>query len=139
MDNAKEDMENVVEDTFTALMAFADKYKEPEKLIKFFKSINSKKDESEEDKNAVAFLTTHSSKGLEFPIVIVAGASEGIFPHRQADDLDEERRIMYVAVTRAEKELMISTINGTYGRYKMTTSRFLEEMGLVVPKLVVIQ
>jgi DNA helicase-2/ATP-dependent DNA helicase PcrA len=63
------------------------------------------------DDNAVALLTMHSAKGLEFPAVFVIGAERGIIPHFMAlaeDKEDEERRLMYVAVTRAKRWLFVT-------------------------------
>ena len=65
--------------------------------------------------NAVKLMTAHASKGLEFPVVFIIGAEEGVFPHANAlqentqDAIEEERRLFYVAMTRAEKELYITS------------------------------
>ena len=89
------------------------------------------------DMPTVKLMTIHQSKGLEFPYVIVCGLTEGIFPshrairERREKALEEERRLMYVAVTRAEKILMLTESEG----YNYTTktakypSRFLHEIG----------
>ena len=65
-------------------------------------------DSYEEEKNVVTFLTIHSAKGLEFPVVFISGCEEDIFPlsNRFSSDatLEEERRLFYVAVTRAKKK-----------------------------------
>lgn len=88
--------------------------------------------------NAVKLMTAHSSKGLEFDSVFIVGAEEGLFPHNNAietgkrDDIEEERRLFYVAMTRAEKRLYIThsktkrTNGGTYT--PVTESRFLAEI-----------
>lgn len=62
--------------------------------------------------SAVTLMTIHSAKGLEFPVVFVAGMEEGLFPHRakegEPDSFEEERRLAYVAITRAERRLYLS-------------------------------
>lgn len=68
-------------------------------------------DETNEDGGGVWLMTAHSAKGLEFPVVIVAGLEEGVFPHiRSLEEgtVEEERRLMYVALTRAQEELYLT-------------------------------
>lgn len=68
-------------------------------------------DEQEGNVDVVTLITIHNTKGLEFPKVIVSGLEEGIFPSSrsmESDDLEEERRLLYVAMTRAEKELYLT-------------------------------
>ena len=69
-------------------------------------------DKYDEDANAVVLMTVHSAKGLEFPVVFIAGAEEGIFPGYRAfdhpEELPEERRLAYVAVTRAKERLFVT-------------------------------
>ena len=63
------------------------------------------------EKNAVSLMTVHASKGLEFDVVFVVGMEEGIFPHERHDenaDDEEERRLFYVALTRARKKVFLS-------------------------------
>jgi ATP-dependent exoDNAse (exonuclease V) beta subunit len=85
--------------------------------------------------NNVTLMTLHSAKGLEFPIVFLAGLEEGIFPHQRTftsnSELEEERRLMYVGVTRAEDTLYISSAKRrqVWGEYKyFNPSRFLQEI-----------
>lgn len=63
--------------------------------------------------DSVTLMTMHSAKGLEFPYVFVAGCEEGIFPGRMSmnspDEIEEERRLAYVAITRAKKKLYLTT------------------------------
>ena len=85
--------------------------------------------------SAVTMMTVHSAKGLEFPVVFVAGMEEGIFPHQGHEDdpagVEEERRLAYVAITRAERQLFL-TYAATRRTYGTTTanppSRFLREI-----------
>jgi len=91
-------------------------------------------DEVDNKKNAVTLMTIHSSKGLEYPVVFITGLEEGLFPVSGAintdDDMEEERRLFYVAVTRAKEKLYISYANQRYRfgmqQYQMK-SRFLKE------------
>ena len=88
----------------------------------------------------VLMMTMHSAKGLEFPVVVIAGLEEGLFPHsRSADDeaeLEEERRLCYVAITRAQRRLVMTSAarRRVFGDYQSTEpSRFIDE---VPPELV---
>ena len=89
------------------------------------------------NEDSLTLMTVHAAKGLEFKVVIVAGLEEELFPHRgyspedDPDDLEEERRLAYVAFTRAEQRLFLSHASSrrVYGELKMRTpSRFLREM-----------
>jgi DNA helicase-2/ATP-dependent DNA helicase PcrA len=97
--------------------------------------------QTDTDKNtnedSLTLMTVHAAKGLEFKVVIVAGLEEELFPHRgyspedDPDDLEEERRLAYVAFTRAEQRLFLShaASRRVYGELKMRVpSRFLREM-----------
>lgn len=85
-------------------------------------------------KERVTLMTVHSAKGLEFDTVYIAGLEEGIFPiirNDQDDDIEEERRLFYVAITRAKRMLYITHVNDRmrYGSHEMKMkSRFLEEI-----------
>lgn len=79
---------------------------------------------------SVKLMTVHRSKGLEFPVVFVVGASDGILPHSRAITSEEERRIMYVALTRAMDTAFISGCAEFGSREGMSPSPFLDEMGV---------
>ena len=98
-------------------------------------SLVSDIDGMDEIANNVTLMTLHASKGLEFPIVYLAGCDEGIFPSQRTlmikSELEEERRLMYVGITRAEKKLYLTTAKRRqmWGEYKYyTPSRFIEEI-----------
>jgi DNA helicase-2/ATP-dependent DNA helicase PcrA len=92
------------------------------------------KDVYDQSKDAVTLLTMHASKGLEFPIVFIAGASEGLTPYQFSEEEineEEERRLFYVAMTRAEEELHIIHANerNFFGdKHEMKPSRFLKDI-----------
>lgn len=87
--------------------------------------------------STVTLMTLHAAKGLEFPVVFIIGLEEGILPHQRVydsgnDDLEEERRLMYVGMTRARQELYLTyaTSRLQYGnRTYSPQSRFIEEIG----------
>ena len=98
-------------------------------------SLVSDIDGMDEIANNVTLMTLHASKGLEFPIVFLAGCDEGIFPSARCSntlsELEEERRLMYVGVTRAETKLYLTTAKRRqmWGEYKYyTPSRFIDEI-----------
>ncbi|UIR57173.1 exodeoxyribonuclease V subunit gamma [Sphingobacterium sp. SRCM116780] len=94
-------------------------------------------DDNDKDPNAdtVSMMTIHSSKGLEFPVVFIVGLEENLFPSQLAlnsrSELEEERRLFYVAVTRAEKKLLLSYATSRYRWGTLNNcepSRFLDEL-----------
>lgn len=92
-------------------------------------------DESNEDADVVRLMTIHAAKGLEFPVVLVGGLEENLFPNalsiHSREDLEEERRLFYVAITRAKKKLYLSYANTRYRFGQLLQndpSRFLEEI-----------
>lgn len=108
-------------------------------------TLTSDIDSYDDANNCVTLATVHSVKGLEFKVVFVVGLEERIFPLSRAtsqDDLEEERRLMYVAITRAEQRLYLTHARTRflYGkRDYMLDSRFLKEMGAVQDKPVTSQ
>jgi DNA helicase-2/ATP-dependent DNA helicase PcrA len=125
-----------INELLSALSEFSNTYKEA-KLEQFLEDVSlmSDVDSYEEGKNAVTFLTIHSAKGLEFPVVFISGCEEDIFPlsNRFSSDatLEEERRLFYVAVTRAEKKVYISHARSRYRFGEVayqSRSRFIDEL-----------
>ncbi len=112
---------------------------EDKSLASFLQSVslltNADLEENKEDKEKVTMMTIHSSKGLEFKNIFLVGLEEDLFPSQMMlesqSDLEEERRLFYVAITRAEKKLSISYAESRYqyGRLKMCEpSRFIDEI-----------
>ncbi|MBR4187494.1 MAG: UvrD-helicase domain-containing protein [Bacteroidaceae bacterium] len=89
----------------------------------------------DKDADQVNMMTIHSAKGLEFPVVIIAGLEEGLFPSEMTSDspreLEEERRLFYVALTRAERQVVLTYAKSRFRNGKMeysSPSRFLREI-----------
>ncbi|MBI4975092.1 UvrD-helicase domain-containing protein [Candidatus Peregrinibacteria bacterium] len=128
-------IENVAE-----LISVAQKYDQLEagmSLSIFLEEISliSDLDNLDETENAVTLMTVHSAKGLEFPNVFIAGLEEGIFPHTRSmidrEDLEEERRLLYVAMTRAKDKLYLlhARERTLYGESRTNApSQFLEDI-----------
>ncbi len=98
-------------------------------------SLVSDIDTAEFGRNAVTLMTLHSAKGLEFPVVFITGLEEGLFPLANAineqDELEEERRLLYVGITRARRKLYLSFAQTRYQygeRSYSVKSRFLDEI-----------
>jgi len=99
-------------------------------------SLLSDVDKTVDEDNLISLMTVHAAKGLEFPIVFLVGLEEGLFPISRCldseEELEEERRLCYVAITRAEEHLYISNakMRTIYGNTNFSLpSRFLDEMG----------
>lgn len=89
-------------------------------------------DEDEKENDQVSLMTLHASKGLEFPFVVLAGVEEDLLPHKSlGSDLDEERRLFYVGITRAKHKLVLSRCQTRkrHGQQKaVAPSRFLLDL-----------
>lgn len=93
------------------------------------------RNEAKQENDRLQLMTLHAAKGLEFKHVFLSGMEEGILPHQNsidADDIEEERRLAYVGVTRAQQSLTLTLVHSRrkHGdRIECTPSRFLEELG----------
>lgn len=137
---SKSRLENVRE--FSSVALNFEMMSETSDLTDFLAQISllSDVDKTEEGDDCVTLMTMHSAKGLEFPVVFIVGMEDGLFPSmRSIEDgnLEEERRLCYVAVTRAERKLYLTLANlrTIYGQNNYTKkSRFIDEMGSTVEK-----
>lgn len=111
-------------DNLDTLERMASNYKDIKKFISFIIKFSKEK---KNNPNSVQLMTIHKSKGLEFPIVFVAGVNQGLLPHEKNTNIDEEKRLMYVAITRAEKILNISSTE-YYNRKETMESEFIDKI-----------
>ena len=133
------------EELFDILTEIADTAKGYQKIEDWFFYIEEYEEELREQlragqkkaEDSVVFTTMHSAKGLEYDVVFLIDANEGIIPHKKAlkdADLEEERRLFYVAVTRAKDYLHIFVPKQLYQK-EMKISRFVKEMGIETSRL----
>ncbi len=131
-----ERLENIYE-----LVGVAEKYgglENPRMALQIFLeevSLISDQDEIIEEENSVKLMTVHAAKGLEFSVVLIPGLEEGLFPHSRGliskEDLEEERRLFYVALTRARERIFLFSTKQRflYGEYEnKIQSRFIAEI-----------
>ena len=120
-----------------ALVGFAGRFTEFQDLLAQIVLLNGETSDKHVDANeeAIKLTTVHQAKGLEYDVVFLIGAADGMFPGRrsiEAGDVEEERRLFYVAVTRAKNELYISyprvASRPGPGGMMLTPSRFLQEL-----------
>jgi DNA helicase II / ATP-dependent DNA helicase PcrA len=121
-----------------AIISGAKMFPDPLKFLGFVDSQSAKK-KKKVDKNSISLMTIHASKGMEFPIVIVIGFCSKIMPYYRStssEEIEEERRLAYVAVTRTQERLYLSTIYGKFGRMNVVPSNYVAEMGLKLPSVI---
>lgn len=128
------------------LVSASEKFENAAAFLDFVTQQQSKAKKLAKDQDAVQLLTIHRSKGLEWPVVYLCGLSMGLLPHERSvqwfdpeykkhiipESIEEERRLCYVAVTRAMDELRMSALI-TYHHNNLSASPFLSEMGYPVP------
>ena len=135
-ENADVRIENI-EELKSNIIKFEDEYEQEATLSAFLEEISllTDIDNYETEADAVVMMTLHSAKGLEFPVVFIAGMEEGVFPgasvFSKPEELNEERRLAYVGITRAKQELYLTNTRGRM-IFGSTThnppSRFVDEI-----------
>ncbi|MGN8225031.1 ATP-dependent helicase [Gracilimonas sp. BCB1] len=137
-ENSHESMmrrDNIIE--LQNAISYYEKGKEKPSLSAFLQEISliTDSDKFDEDKPAITLMTVHASKGLEFPGVFIVGLEENLFPMGARDnfdvDIEEERRLFYVAITRAEERLFFSHCRSRFKfgeEMRQSRSRFLDEV-----------
>ena len=111
-------------ENLNTLERMASNYSDAKRFLSFMTRFGKDK---KNDPNSVQLMTIHKAKGLEFPIVFVAGVNDGVLPHKNSENIDEEKRLMYVAMTRAEKILNISSTE-RFGGDMVNASEFIREI-----------
>ena len=101
-DGMSEQSENI--DSFQDICK---EFKTTKELLFYLDKLNDSMDNGDINQK-VKLMTIHKSKGLEFPVVFIVGCGDGLLPHYKSDDVNDEKRLMYVAITRAEQELYLS-------------------------------
>ncbi|MFD5105661.1 DNA helicase PcrA [Streptomyces cinereoruber] len=134
-------IENLQELAAVALEFEQERGEEPATLAEFLEQValvadsDQIPDEDEEGRGVITLMTLHTAKGLEFPVVFLTGMEDGVFPHMRAlgqtKELEEERRLAYVGITRARERLYLtrSAMRSAWGQPSYNpASRFLEEI-----------
>jgi DNA helicase-2/ATP-dependent DNA helicase PcrA len=136
---AELEAENTVEahtriENLSELVGAAEEYETVDAFLERV-SLQSDTDDIDGDESKVVLMTLHSAKGLEFPVVFLVGAEEGVFPHVRAltepDEMEEERRLAYVGITRAREKLHVSHAwsRNLFGTSQYNPpSRFIEDI-----------
>lgn len=132
-------LENI--DEFLSVTQSFESNSEDKSLIAFLTDlaliadIDNLDEDKQEVQDSIVLMTLHSAKGLEFPMVFLIGLEEGVFPHSRSlmddEEMEEERRLAYVGITRAEEELFITNakMRTLFGRTNMNpVSRFISEI-----------
>ncbi|WP_017754512.1 DNA helicase PcrA [Calidifontibacillus oryziterrae] len=137
---AESRLENIEE--FLSVTKNFEKTSEDKSLVTFLTDLalisdidQADQDEGKNSEEHVVLMTLHSAKGLEFPVVFLIGLEEGIFPHSRSlmdeEEMEEERRLAYVGITRAENQLFLTNarLRTLYGRTNVNqVSRFINEI-----------
>ncbi|MBE3569445.1 MAG: DNA helicase PcrA [Bacillales bacterium] len=136
--DAQSRLENI--DEFLSVTKGFEENSEDKSLITFLTDLAlvadiDRLDEEDNNQQSVVLMTLHSAKGLEFPVVFLIGMEEGVFPHSRSltdeEEMEEERRLAYVGITRAEEELYLTNaqMRTLYGRTNLNpVSRFIQEI-----------
>lgn len=121
-----EDEENDKIDSIHRFEQICYRFKTMDEFKKFAAEVRL--NNNKRNKNKVSLMTAHKSKGLEYKIVFVTGLNENQFPHSKCEDIESELRLFYVACTRAEEHLFITSADSVGNSYKQE-SRFIKYLG----------
>jgi DNA helicase-2/ATP-dependent DNA helicase PcrA len=118
-------------------MGFAETGGSLRKYLDWVTTFDLQEEVQDPERDGIQLMTIHAAKGLEFPVVVIVGMNEGILPSKQsitAGDIEEERRLAYVAMTRAQDHLFLfvrpEKTEAKGKVYNNPSSRFLREMNL---------
>jgi DNA helicase-2/ATP-dependent DNA helicase PcrA len=125
--DASEELYEQRQEDADELLSLAAPFSDAKSLVEYVDLQTKAYRKNAESPDAVTLATVHKVKGLEFPVVFVASCNETIFPHHRSNSDEEERRLMYVAMTRARDILALSIVNEIKGK-QATQSRFIDEI-----------
>ena len=129
-----------INELINSISEFVEERGEEATLEQFLQEVQllSDVDQMNETQEKVTLMTLHSAKGLEFPVVFISGMEEGLFPHENAlmspDDIEEERRLFYVGITRAEQKLYLSWAKQRTRNYGNSTGSYKSSFLREIPK-----
>jgi DNA helicase-2/ATP-dependent DNA helicase PcrA len=135
-----------VEAFFDFVNNYVEKNSNDDSLVDFLQNVKliSDQDQLDQDSDKVKLMTVHAAKGLEFPVVFMVGMEEETFPHKfsleEPDGEEEERRLCYVAMTRAEERLFLTYCKRRFQFYQFVDkkpSRFIDEIPMKYSKFMI--
>ena len=133
-DEGSDSPENSRVSNIKELVRTVNRFKTAKELFDYLDTMKAaKKAKKDEGADAIQVMSCHRGKGLESPVVFLAGACAGIIPHHRSDDIEEERRLFYVAITRAKDRLFVSSPLSAFvgaSLKDMAISQFVFEAGL---------
>lgn len=129
---SKEDLYDILDELQTSAKGFKNYEAFELHIEEYAEELKRKKKEKNQNSNAVTLATLHSAKGLEFQFVLILDTVEGIMPYKKAvldHEIEEERRLFYVGMTRAKEELTLCSVKSVHNK-SVLTSRFISEAGI---------
>ena len=129
-EEANVDQEEVL-GNLNELLASAENFRNIEKMLNYIRDAIRKTKKAEDSRNKVMLMTMHRAKGLEFPLVFLAGIHSDLVPHSKSSNRNEERRLLYVGVTRAKEDCRLSYYHNHQNR-EVGASPFFGEMEMTV-------
>ena len=113
--------------TTLTVLKISVQYSSIDEFISYINDLNTELEINNEYDDKVKLLTIHKSKGMEYPVVFIIGCNDELLPHYKSENINDERRLFYVAITRAEKELYMSYVD-FYNDDRKIVSPFINDI-----------